>query len=43
MNVDAERQRRWEEAAEQTGADLTRWVCDALDRAAVNVLENDGK
>ncbi|URN07324.1 LmbU family transcriptional regulator [Actinomadura madurae] len=43
VNVDAERQRRWEEAAEQTGADLTRWVCDALDRAAVNVLENDGK
>ncbi|MEU8119510.1 LmbU family transcriptional regulator [Spirillospora sp. NPDC049024] len=41
MNVDAERQRRWAEAAEHTGADMTRWVCEALDRAAVLALERD--
>ena len=42
MNIDMERQRRWEQAAERSGADLAYWISKALDQAAVAALQNVG-
>lgn len=38
MNIDAERQKRWEQAAERSGADLAYWISKALDQAAIAAL-----
>ncbi|MDN3357539.1 LmbU family transcriptional regulator [Actinomadura sp. DC4] len=43
MNIDQERQRRWEQAAERAGADLAFWVSKALDQAAIAVLRNESR
>ncbi|WP_285583892.1 LmbU family transcriptional regulator [Actinoallomurus iriomotensis] len=41
MNIDSERQRRWEQAAEMSGSDLAYWVSKALDEAAVAALRSE--
>jgi hypothetical protein len=39
MSIDTERQKRWEQAAEKAGSDLSYWISRALDRAAVSALQ----
>jgi hypothetical protein len=43
MNIDTERQKRWEQAAQRSGADLAYWISKALDQAAIAALRGEGR